>query len=181
MSVHTRHKVEVHRFFLTLLTDSVQHMLKLHRMMEAQFFRYRSVMGTGCDDGYWILASQFAEAVFAGTWRAILIGVDAFKETGDTRCAMYLWAALQTHRVLKGYIELGFIAHPEVSSVMVEHLIQTRVPMAVHDALKTDMIGLKESVKASVSTGKKLESRMARQATDFAKLQQDVKVALKNK
>jgi hypothetical protein len=32
------HKVEAHRIFLTLLTDSVQHMLKLHRMMEAQFF-----------------------------------------------------------------------------------------------------------------------------------------------
>jgi hypothetical protein len=119
--------------------------------------------------------------VFTGTWRARLIGADAFKETGHTRCAMYLWAALQTHRVLQGYIELGFIPHPEVSSVVVEHLIQTRVPMAMHEALKTEMVGLKASVKASVSTVEKLESRMTRQATDFAKLQQDVKIALKNK
>jgi hypothetical protein len=119
--------------------------------------------------------------VFDGTWRARLIGADVFKETGHTGCAMYLWAALQTHRVLQGYIELGFIAHPEVSSVVVEHLIQTRVPMAVHKALKTEMVGLKASVKASVSTVKKLESRMARQATDFSKPQQDVKTALKNK
>jgi hypothetical protein len=65
---------------------------------------------------------------------------------------MYLWAALQTHRVLQGYIELGFIAHPEVSSVVVEHLIQTRVPMAMHEALKTEMFGLKAIVKASVAT-----------------------------
>jgi hypothetical protein len=129
MSVHMMHKVEAQRIFLTLLTDSVQHMLKLHRMMEAQFFRYRSVLGTGCDDGNWILASRFAEAVFAGTWRARVIGADAFKETGHTRCAKYLWASLQTHRVFQGYIELGFIAHPEVSSVVVDHLIQTRVPM----------------------------------------------------
>jgi hypothetical protein len=70
---------------------------------------------TGCDDGNWILASQFAGAVFAGTWRARLSGDDAFKETGHTRCAIYLWAALQTHRILQGYIELGFIAHPQVS------------------------------------------------------------------
>jgi hypothetical protein len=181
MSIHMTHKVEAYRIFLTLLTDSVQHMLKLHRMMEAQFFRYRSVLGTGCDDGKLILASQFAESVFAGTWRARLIGADAFKETGHTRCAMYLWTALQTHRVLQGYIGLGFIAHPEVSSVVVEHLIQTRVPMAMHDALKTEMVGLKASVKASVSTVEKLESRMAHQATDFAKLQQDAKIALKNK
>jgi hypothetical protein len=181
MSVHMTHKVEAHRIFLTLLTDSVQHMLKLHRMMEAQFFRYHSVLGIGCDDGNWILASQFAEAVFAGTWRARLLGADAFKETGQTRCAMYLWAALSTHRVLQGYIELGFIAHPDVSSVVVEHLIQTRVPMAMHEALKTKMVGLKASVKASVSTLEKLESRMALQATDFAKLHQEVKIALKHK
>jgi hypothetical protein len=31
-------------------------MLKLHRMMQAQFFGYRSVLGTGCDDGNWILS-----------------------------------------------------------------------------------------------------------------------------
>jgi hypothetical protein len=63
----------------------------------------------------------------------------------------------------------------------VEHLIQTRVPMDMHETLKTDMIGLKASVKAPVNTVERLESRMARQATEFAKLQQDVKVALKNK
>jgi hypothetical protein len=82
---------------------------------------------------------------------------------------------------LKDYIELGFIAHPEVSSVVVEHLIQTRVPMAMHEVLKTEMIGLNASVKTSVTTVKKLESKMARQSTEIAKLQQDVKVALKNK
>jgi hypothetical protein len=157
MVVHMTHKVEAHRNFLPILTDSVQHMLKLHRMMEAQLFGYCSVLGTGCDDDNWILASHFAEAVFDGTWRARLIGADAFKETGHTMFAMYLWAALQTHRVLQGYIELGFIAHQEVSSVVVEHLIQTRVPMAMHEALKTEMVGLKSSAKASVSTVENLE------------------------
>jgi hypothetical protein len=37
MSVHMTHKVETHRIFLIFLTDSVQHMLKLHCIMEAQF------------------------------------------------------------------------------------------------------------------------------------------------
>jgi hypothetical protein len=76
---------------------------------------------------------------------------------------------------------LGFIVHPEVSSVVLEHLLETRVPMAMHEALKTETVGLKASVKVSVSTVEKLESRMPRQATDFAEIQQDVKVALKNK
>jgi hypothetical protein len=109
-------------------------MLKLHCMMEAQLFRYRSVSGTGCDDGncIWPVRRRF----FSRTWRARLIGADAFKDTGHTMCAMYLWAALQTHRIWQGNIELGFIAHPEVSSVVVEHLLQTSVPMAMHEVLK---------------------------------------------
>jgi hypothetical protein len=108
--------------------------------------------------------------VFAGTWRARLIGTDDFKETGHTRYAIYLWAALQTHIISQGYIELGFIARPKLSSVVVEHLIQMCVPMAMHEALKTEMVGLKASVKASVATVEKLESAMAPQATEFAKL-----------
>jgi hypothetical protein len=59
---------------------------------------------------------------------------------------------LHTHRVLQGYIELGFIAHPEVSSVVVQHLIQRRVPMTMHEALKMEMFGLKARVKVSLVT-----------------------------
>jgi hypothetical protein len=114
MMVHLAHKGTAHRIFLTLLTESVQQLLKVHRMMDCQFLRYRTVLVVACDEGNWILSCQFAEAVFAGTWRARLIGLDAFSESGHVRCAMYLWAALQTHRVLQGYIELNFIAHPEL-------------------------------------------------------------------
>jgi hypothetical protein len=92
MIIHMMHKVEAQRIVLTLLTDLVQHMLKLHSMTDTQFLWYRSILEPGCDDGNWILASQFVEAVFAGTWRSMSIGDDAFKETGNTRCAMYLWA-----------------------------------------------------------------------------------------
>jgi hypothetical protein len=113
--------------------------------------------------------------VFAGTWRSRLIDTDAFKETVHTRCAIYLWEALQTHIILHGKIEFVFIAHPEVSSLMVEHLTQTRVPLGMHEALKTEMIGLKAKVKASVIT-----ANPNSQATEFAKLQQDVRVAIKS-
>jgi hypothetical protein len=90
-----------------------------------------TILRTACDDGNWIIRSQFAEAVFAGTWRARLIGADAFSETGHTLCEIYLWADLQTHRVLQGYIELDVTTHPKISYVVVEHLIQTRVHMAM--------------------------------------------------
>jgi hypothetical protein len=37
MSVHMTRKVAAHQIFLNLLTDSFQQMLKLHRIMDAQF------------------------------------------------------------------------------------------------------------------------------------------------
>jgi hypothetical protein len=88
---------------------------------------------------------------------------------------MCLWAALQTHRILQGYIELDFIYHPEVSSVVVEHLIQTRVPMTMHQALKDEMVGIKSSVKTATTLVEKLESKMSQQAENIFKLLQDVK------
>jgi hypothetical protein len=89
---------------------------------------------------------------------------------------MYLWAALQTHRVLQGYIELDFIAHPGASSVVVEHLIQTRVPMTMHQYFKAEMVGVKASGKASTTLVKKMESKISRQAESIVKLLQDFKV-----
>jgi hypothetical protein len=50
MSVHMTHKVEAHRIFRILLTDSVQQMIRLHRMMDAQFQHYRQILGVGCDE-----------------------------------------------------------------------------------------------------------------------------------
>jgi hypothetical protein len=114
--------------------------------------------------------------VFARTWRARLIWSDAFSETGHIRCALYLWATLYTHRVLQGYIELDFISHPEVSIAVVEHLIQTRVPMKINATLKAEMAGFKASNKESTTSVETLESNMARQAKIIKKLQQDVKV-----
>jgi hypothetical protein len=74
---------------------------------------------------------------------------------------------------------LDFIAYPEASSVVVEHLIQTRVPMTMHQYFKEEMVGLNASLKASSTLVKKLESKMSRQAENIVKLLQDVKVLKK--
>jgi hypothetical protein len=90
-----------------------------------------------------------------------MIGVGAFSETGHTRCALYLWA------------------HPEVSAVVVEHLIQTRVPMAMNEALKQEVNDLKFQNKSLTEVSEKLESSMGQQGSDTQKLQQNMKDALK--
>jgi hypothetical protein len=77
MSVHMNHEVAAHIIFHTLLKESAHQMMKLHRTIDAQFQRYRQVLGVRYDDSNWSLSSQFAEVVFSGTWRAILIFSDA--------------------------------------------------------------------------------------------------------
>jgi hypothetical protein len=67
MSIHMTHKVEAHQMFLTLLTELVQYMLKLHRMTDGQLLRCRDVLRSSCDKSNLILSSQFADAMFAGT------------------------------------------------------------------------------------------------------------------
>jgi hypothetical protein len=141
-------------------------------MMDGHFLRYQTVLVAGCNEGNLTLSSQFAEAVLVGTWRAQLFGSDTFSETGHTPCAMYLWPDLQAHIIMQGYIELDFIAHPDVSSVVVEHLIQTRVPMEIHEAMKEVVVVVNASAKASSDTVEKMESRIGRQSTDILKLQQ---------
>jgi hypothetical protein len=130
------------------------------------------VLGTGCDEGNLILSCKFSEAVFAGTWRARLIGSDVFSELGHVRCAMYRWAALQTHRFLKGYIELDFVSHPEVGSMVVDHLIQIRVPITMRESSKKDSESIKVSVNTQARVVEKLESKMGRQHEIILKLQQ---------
>jgi hypothetical protein len=84
MWVHLVHKPVAQQIFHTSLTDSVQQLLKLHRMMDSQVLRYQTVLGTGCDEGNWILSGKFADAVFSGTWRVRMIGADEFSEMGHT-------------------------------------------------------------------------------------------------
>jgi hypothetical protein len=92
---------------------------------------------------------------------------------------MYLWAAMQTHRVLQGYIELDFIAHPDVSYMLMENLIQTRVPMAIHESLRKCVASMGGSVKNQAGVVEKLESKMGRQNESILNLQQEMCVTVK--
>jgi hypothetical protein len=98
--------------------------------MGGQFLRYRTVLGAGCE-GNCILSGKNSEAVFKSTLRERLIGSDAFSETGHTCYAIVCSAvnSLNATRILN-----LTLFHPEVSSVVVEHFIQMRVPMAMHES-----------------------------------------------
>jgi hypothetical protein len=171
MSVQLRNRPEAHRLFLLMLTESVNQMCKFHQMLDGQFLRYRKVLGPSSDDDNWLLCRNFGSAVLTGGYKARLIGADAFSDEVDhVRVDMFLWECLQTHRVLKCYIDLEFIAHPEIGAVIVEHLIKTRTPMTMHSSMKSENVELGSQNKALTSNYEKLESRLGLHENDIKKL-----------
>jgi hypothetical protein len=111
--------------------------------------------------------------LLCGVYKARLIGADAFSDEVDhVRVAMFMWACLQTHRVMQSYIELVLISHPEIGDVVVEHLVKTRTPMSMHAALKAENVELKAHMKTMSSNLDKLESRVGCQETDVKKLRE---------
>jgi hypothetical protein len=141
MSVQLWNCPEAHRLFLLMLTESVNQMCKFHQILDGQLLRYREVLGPPSDDDNWLLCGNCGSTVLTGAHKASLIGADALSdEVYHVRVSMFLWACLQTHRVLQGYIDLEFIAHPEIGAVIVEHLIKTRTPMTMHSSLKSENV-----------------------------------------
>jgi hypothetical protein len=172
MSVQLRSRPEAHRLFLLMLTDSVNQMFKFHKMLDSQLLCYREVLGPSSDYDNWLLCGNFGSAVLTGAYNARLIGADAFSdEVEHVRVAMFMWACLQTHRVMQYYIELEFISHPETGDVVVEHIIKTRTPISMHVALKAEN-EFKAHMKTLSSNLDKLESRVGRQENDVNKLKE---------
>jgi hypothetical protein len=172
-SVQLGLRPEAHRLFLLMLTDSVNQMFKFHQMLDGQFLRYREVLGPSSDDENWLLCGSVGLEVLVGDYKARMIGADAFSDEVDHfRVAMFMWACLQTHRVMQSYIELEFISHPEIGAVVVEHLIKNRTPMSMHTALKTENAELKAHMKTISSNLDKLESRVGCQENDVKKMKE---------
>jgi outer membrane murein-binding lipoprotein Lpp len=62
---------------------------------------------------------------------------------------------------------------------VVEHLIQTRVPMAMQNAVKVEFKDFATNVKTFSAKVDRLETKLVCQATCIAKLHQEMKTALK--
>jgi hypothetical protein len=80
-------------------------------------------------------------------------------------CAARCRAALQTRITLQGNIELDVSAHREVSSVVMEHLIQTQVPVVMHESFKKELTSIKSSVKTQAATVENFESKSGMETT----------------
>jgi hypothetical protein len=70
---------------------------------------------------------------------------------------------------MSDYVDMNFGNHPEISAVIVEHLIKTRVPLEHHHKLKNEVGMCRSTVKAFTSSMDKMESRMGQAELDIKK------------
>jgi hypothetical protein len=171
IETHLMHRPEPYRLFSAMLTQSVDQTNALHHMLDKKHIRYREIYGVQQSEGNWTLICLFAEAALFGAWKARLVGAEAFSETTDlnTRRALFLWAALQCHRVMYEYVDMSFVNHPEISAVIVERLIKTRVPLDEHQKLKDEVDMCRSTMKVFTSSWDKMESHMGRAELDIKK------------
>jgi hypothetical protein len=66
-------------------------------------------------------------------------------------------------------VDMNFVNHPEISAVIVEHLIKTRVPFEQHKNLKHEVGMCLSTVKAFTRSMDKIESCIGRAELDIKK------------
>jgi hypothetical protein len=74
------------------------------------------------------LVSGCIKRIFEDLRRVRATAANATSEINpSTKCATYLWALIQSHRVLKDYIDARFRNHPSIAPVIILHVFKTRV------------------------------------------------------
>jgi hypothetical protein len=79
------------------------------------------------EDVAWDLVSSCIKRVFEDLRHVRATAAIASSDSPISRCTMYLWALIQSHRVMKEYLDSRFRNHPSIAPVIVLHVFRTRV------------------------------------------------------
>ena len=74
------------------------------------------------------------------------------------RGAVYMWLTLQTHRVMKEYIQARFREHTSIAPMLNIHLFKNMVPVEKFDAMKVAQKVRETQVKEAKSLAEKAMS-----------------------
>jgi hypothetical protein len=117
-----------------LLTASCSHWSAVERMKDTLYGEF-SVTSNSKDA--WNLTSLVSKTAFENLHDVRVIGADLSDIVSPSkRAARILWATLQAHRVMRGFIEADFRNHPKIAPVIVMHLFENRVGRQEVDLLR---------------------------------------------
>lgn len=76
----------------------------------------------------WTLASQCLKSVFVYLRTVRSPAANAFSDPNKlSRCTTYMWCLLESHRLMKEFLDSSFRNHPCIAPVVTLHLFRTRV------------------------------------------------------
>ena len=82
----------------------------------------------------WELVSGCIKTIFEDLRRVGASAANATSEVNpSTKCATYLWALIQSHRIMKDYIDSRFRNHPSIAPDIILHVFKTRVTRVSHN------------------------------------------------
>jgi hypothetical protein len=97
------------------------------------FYQELLTTSEATEDEAWELVSGCIKKIFEDLRRVRASAANATSETNpSTKCSIYLWALIQSHRVMKDYIDARFRNHPSIAPVIILHVFKTRVTRVAH-------------------------------------------------
>ncbi len=91
---------------------------------------YQELLATSkaTEEEAWELVSACIKRVFEDLRRVRAGAANATTETGpSSKCSTIMWALVQSHRVMKEFLDMRFRNHPSIAPVIILHVFKTRV------------------------------------------------------
>jgi hypothetical protein len=105
----------------------------------------------------WELLSALLKRIFEEFRKVRASAANAARDKNAiTRCATYLWASIQAHRVMKEMLDSRFRNHVSIAPVIILHVFKTRITKVAHNAALKRLEGRIAALEKS--GGKKKEA-----------------------
>ncbi len=97
------------------------------------FYQELLTTSEATEEEAWELVSACIKKIFEELRRVRASAANATSEVNAAnKCATYLWALIQSHRVMKKFLDMRFRNHPSIAPVIILHVFKTRVTRVSH-------------------------------------------------
>ncbi len=97
------------------------------------FYQELLTTSKAMEEEAWELVSACIKRVFEDLRRVRASAANATSEADPSnKCSTILWALIQSHKVMKDFLDMRFRNHPSIAPVIVLHVFKTRVTRVSH-------------------------------------------------
>jgi hypothetical protein len=92
------------------------------------FYQELLTTSEASEEEAWELVSACIKKIFEDLRRVRAVAANATSEVDpSSKCATFMWAIIQSHRVMKEFLDMRFRNHPSIAPVIILHVFKTRV------------------------------------------------------